>query len=253
MYFVYRIYIINSNERLKHQISLMSWIRPSTHMSDGRQPASSCCMHRMLTCTCIVPPLACSAKAFGVKKFHQFFYGRKFTIYSDHKPLMYLFGEHRAISATASAWVQRWAVTLNGYQYSIVHWPGAQQGNADSFSRLTITYHAQGSATTSSHSPAHGMTVSSLVPAAHVRSWTDRDPTLAKVREIVQQGWPDKKRWQADESILPEERQLDCGVWMYTVGCSSGSTTTAQMRSMKVTQGWTGWRVLPEVKCGGHV
>ena len=43
---------------------------------------------------------------FGVKRYHQYLYGRKFIIYSDHKPLMYLFGEHRAISATASARVQ---------------------------------------------------------------------------------------------------------------------------------------------------
>ena len=35
---------------------------------------------------------------FGVKRYHQYLFGRKFVIYSDHKPLMYLFGEHQAIS-----------------------------------------------------------------------------------------------------------------------------------------------------------
>ena len=85
---------------------------------------------------------------FGVKRYHQYLFGRKFVIYSDHKPLMYLFGEHRAISATASARVQRWALTLSGYQYSIVHRPGSKQGNADGLSRLPLPtysrrYHSQ--------------------------------------------------------------------------------------------------------------
>ena len=71
------------------------------------------------------------AIVFGVKRFHQYTYGRKFTIYSDHKPLMYLFGESKGISPTASPRVQRWALTLSGYQYSIVHRPGDKLGNAD--------------------------------------------------------------------------------------------------------------------------
>ena len=59
-------------------------------------------------------------------------------IYSDHKPLMYLFDEHRGIPTTASARVQRWALTLSGYHYSILHRPGSQQGNADGLSRLPL-------------------------------------------------------------------------------------------------------------------
>ena len=44
---------------------------------------------------------------YGVKRFRKYLYGRPFVICSDHKPLIYLFGEHRGISATASARVQR--------------------------------------------------------------------------------------------------------------------------------------------------
>lgn len=37
------------------------------------------------------------AIVFGVKKFHQYLFGRKFTIYSDHKPLQHIFAEPRPI------------------------------------------------------------------------------------------------------------------------------------------------------------
>ena len=43
----------------------------------------------------------------GVKKFHQFLYGKKFTKRSDHKPLEGLLGEKKGISMQASPRVQR--------------------------------------------------------------------------------------------------------------------------------------------------
>eukprot|EP00731_Ephydatia_muelleri_P035355 Em0116g7a len=73
---------------------------------------------------------------FGVSKFHQYLYGRPFTIFSDHKPLIYLFGEHRGIPPMASSRIQRWALALSTYQYSIRYKSGAQHANADAFSRL---------------------------------------------------------------------------------------------------------------------
>ena len=65
------------------------------------------------------------AIVYGVKRFHQYLYGHRFKICSDHKPLIYVFGEHKEIPTTASARVQRWALTLMGYEYSIVHRPGS--------------------------------------------------------------------------------------------------------------------------------
>ena len=37
------------------------------------------------------------AIVFGINKFHQFLYGRKFVILSDHKPLQGLFNETKGI------------------------------------------------------------------------------------------------------------------------------------------------------------
>ena len=75
---------------------------------------------------------------FGVKHFHQYIYGRHFTILSDHKPLQYLFDEHKATPALASARIQRWALILAAYDYHIMYKPGDTLSNADMLSRLPL-------------------------------------------------------------------------------------------------------------------
>ena len=55
------------------------------------------------------------AIVFGVKRFHAYLFGRHFVIFSDHKPLWHLFKENSATPPLASARIQRWALTLGGY------------------------------------------------------------------------------------------------------------------------------------------
>ena len=62
---------------------------------------------------------------FAVKKFHKYLYGRPFTIYSDHQPLKHLFSESRQVPLMAASRIQRWALTLGAYQYTIQYRPGA--------------------------------------------------------------------------------------------------------------------------------
>ena len=76
---------------------------------------------------------------FGLKKFYQYLYGRKFIICMDHKPLLYLFDPTRAIPQLASSRLQRWALTLSAYTYySIEYKSGKSNCNADAFSRLPL-------------------------------------------------------------------------------------------------------------------
>ena len=56
---------------------------------------------------------------FGIKKFHQFLYGRSFTLVSDNKPLTTIFGPKTNIPTLAAARLQRWAILLSAYQYNI--------------------------------------------------------------------------------------------------------------------------------------
>ena len=77
---------------------------------------------------------------FAVTKCHQYVYGRKFTLRSDHKPLLYLFGPKSGIPNVASSRLQRWAVKLQAYDYDLEHVPGTENGNADALSRLPVPY-----------------------------------------------------------------------------------------------------------------
>lgn len=78
------------------------------------------------------------AIVFAVKKLHQYLAGRQFTIYSDHKPLQYLFGESHQVPVMAASRIRRWALTLSEYNYTIRYRPGAQMCNADALSRLPL-------------------------------------------------------------------------------------------------------------------
>lgn len=61
---------------------------------------------------------------FGVKRFHQFLFGRHFIILSDHEPLQCIFKETSGTPTMLSAQIQRWALLLGGYDYTIECKPG---------------------------------------------------------------------------------------------------------------------------------
>ena len=53
------------------------------------------------------------ALVYGVRKFHSYLFGREFTLYTDHKPLLSILGSKKGIPSLAAARLQRWSVTLN--------------------------------------------------------------------------------------------------------------------------------------------
>lgn len=71
----------------------------------------------------------------------------------------------------------------------IQHRPGAKMANADALSRLPLSE-------TEQHVPIPGdirllfeQLSTSIVTAEHIRSWTEKDPLLARVCRFTQGGW----------------------------------------------------------------
>ena len=121
----------------------------------------------------------------GVKCFHQYLFGREFTIVSDHKPLQHLFSESKATPVLESARIQQWSLILVAYNYKIQFKPGCQHNNADMLNRLPLPE-------SSAHIPTPGETILVLdmlhslpVTAANIKQWTNCDPILSRVRNMM--------------------------------------------------------------------
>ena len=74
------------------------------------------------------------ALLFGVKRFHQYLYGCKFCLITDHKPLTAILAADKAIPSLAAARLQRWAILLSAYQYDIQFRRTQDHANADGLS-----------------------------------------------------------------------------------------------------------------------
>jgi hypothetical protein len=127
---------------------------------------------------------------FGVTKFHKYVYGRKFTIRTDHKPLLGLISEKQGISATASARIQRWSLMLSNYSYHLDYKPGSEMANADGLSRLPLPVDMKEVPMPGEPILSLSTISNTLVTAKEIAQWTARDPILSLVVKYTLQGWP---------------------------------------------------------------
>ena len=127
---------------------------------------------------------------YAIKRFHQYLFGRHFHLYTDHKPLLGLFSEDKAIPNMAAARYQRWALLLSAYYYTLKYKAGRENLNADFFSRYRFEDENEYSKV--NNNVYINELVTSPVTAAEISSFSQRDPIIASVIENVKSGWPTK-------------------------------------------------------------
>ena len=126
------------------------------------------------------------AITFGVSKFHSYLLGNVFTLVTDHKPLVMLFGEHADLPEMASARIRRWALKLSAYKYEIMYRRTEEMGNADALSRCPLP-----DSTASQEENLVLLVDDGLFDARRIALLTSRDPVLSRTMHFVQKGgWP---------------------------------------------------------------
>ncbi|XP_026332438.1 uncharacterized protein K02A2.6-like [Hyposmocoma kahamanoa] len=123
---------------------------------------------------------------YGARKFHQYLYGRKFILRTDHKPLVTIFGNKTGIPVMAASRLQRWAVILAGYDYSI-EYVRSENNAADALSRLPV-----GKEKRQGKESMYLNFIQNFLPITRktVQEQTSKDNVLKKVYFYVQSGWP---------------------------------------------------------------
>ena len=132
------------------------------------------------------------ALIFGVKKFHKYVYGRKFTLVTDHKPLLAILGSKKGLPTLAAARLQRWAIFLLGYQYDLEFRPTGSHCNADGFSRLPRVSRDGEEKQLECGASVYNLQQIEALPLKprDLQHATAKDPVLSTVLRYTREGWP---------------------------------------------------------------
>ncbi|KFD49840.1 hypothetical protein M513_09307 [Trichuris suis] len=145
----------------------------------------------------------------AVKKFHDYLYGHRFTIVTDHKPLLGLFAPSRATPQILSPRLLRWSQLLRAYDYELVYRPGNAISHADGLSRLPLP------STNIAVPPLLEVSFLEELPspplrASEIASMSARGPIISRVLNWVSKGWPSSS---VEERFLPfvrRQHELSC-------------------------------------------
>ena len=163
-----------------------------------------------------------AAVSFGVRRFHQFLYGREFTLVVDNRALSRILSPDRDLPGLAAARMQRYALQLAAYQYKVELRRTEDMRVADVLSRLSLRDPAEEeradreAADQLQGSVLYVADTGPALSARDVAAVTRRDPVLARVLAAVRSGWPavvdpDLAPFKTRRDELTTE--ADCVLW----------------------------------------
>ena len=152
----------------------------------------------------------------GVKRFHVYLYGRRFTLITDHKPLTAIFHPEKGVPAMTAARLQRYALFLAGFDNKIEYKSTTKHCNADGLSGLPLQQTEREETKVDSSEVFHATQFEPLpVTSEAVAIETRRDPVLAKVYKSIVKGWSahvdgDKPYYERSNELMVHQ---GCILW----------------------------------------
>ena len=131
------------------------------------------------------------ALVFALKRFHHYLWGHKFSLITDHKPLIGLFNPNKPIPEMASGRIQRWSLMLQAYSFELYHRSGKSLGTADALSRLPLTQAPESVPVCNEWINLVNTLDTTPVTAKEISKWSSKDPVIAQVILFLDCGWPD--------------------------------------------------------------
>lgn len=143
------------------------------------------------------------ALTFGILKYHQYIYGRRFSLRTDHRPLLSIFGSQKGIPAHSANRLQRWAIIMLGYDFDIDYINTNDFGHADVLSRLISNQPRTDDDIVIAcirgdrqYREEHDLNVP--VNFTAISQATVKDRILSKVCDYVINGWPSRQSMEQD-------------------------------------------------------
>uniref|UniRef100_A0A5S6QH47 RNA-directed DNA polymerase n=1 Tax=Trichuris muris TaxID=70415 RepID=A0A5S6QH47_TRIMR len=145
----------------------------------------------------------------SVRKFHDYLYGRRFTIVTDHKPLLGLFAPSKATPQILSPRLLRWSQLLRAYDFELIYRPGNAISHADGLSRLPA--------------PSMDIRIPPLpevrfleelprppLHASDIAAMSVRDPIISRVLNWAWRGWPSVPLEDHFQPFVRRQYELSC-------------------------------------------
>ncbi|XP_026574490.1 uncharacterized protein K02A2.6-like, partial [Pseudonaja textilis] len=126
----------------------------------------------------------------AIKRFHEYVYGRPFSIITDHNPLLGILAGDKPTPHILSPRMTRWSEFLTAYDYQLKYCPGKSIPHADALSRSPLPEPQENPAPTLPVLQIETMPSPPLT-AQDIAFETKRDSCLARVLGWVERGWPD--------------------------------------------------------------
>ena len=131
---------------------------------------------------------------FGIKKVHQYLFGRRFSLLTDHRPLTLLLGPKHGIPLLAASRLQCWAIQLSAYPYDIEYWASKDHANADALSRLPRkTMEEPDDWSIKADEVNRVQMEQAPITVSQICETTHGDPVLSRVMHCILNGWPAEK------------------------------------------------------------